>query len=314
MFQLRGGVVTHFATKLRTHRCGALGLDQVDQTVRLGGWIHRRRDLGGLVFYDLRDHYGIVQVAFGPAWSEPAVLERAGSLGAENVVLIEGIVSARPPDATNPGMETGQIEVHATKLELAGPAVTPAIPVSRQKGEEPPTEELRLLHRILDLRRPEMQQNLALRHRLLQRARSTLVNRGYFEIETPILTKPTPEGARDYLVPSRVHQGQFYALPQSPQIYKQLIMMAGFDRYFQIARCFRDEDLRADRQPEFSQIDLEASFVGAEDIYDIVTEVAVIVVGRSWRAGIFAVPEVVIPRGHGAVRQRQARHAVWLRN
>ncbi len=267
--------MTTLATSLRTHRCGSLRLGDADKTVSLGGWIHRRRDLGGLVFYDLRDHDGIVQVAFGPAWSDPSLMEQAGSLGAENVVLVEGVVSARPTDATNPDMATGEIEVHATKLELVGPAETPPIPVWRTKGEDLPAEDLRLLHRVLDLRRPEMQYNLALRHRLLQRARMTLVERGFLEIETPILTKPTPEGARDYLVPSRVHRGQFYALPQSPQIYKQVIMTAGFDRYFQLARCFRDEDLRADRQPEFTQIDLEASFVDAQDVYEIVTDVAV---------------------------------------
>jgi len=262
-------------TSSRTHRCGALRSTNIGETVRLGGWIHRRRDLGGLVFYDLRDHEGIVQVAFGPGWSDREALERAGALGAENVVIVEGVVAARPADAVNREMATGEIEVHARTMIHAGPAETPAIPVSRSKGEEGPAEELRLTHRILDLRRPEMQFNLALRHRLLQRARRSLTELGFLEIETPILTKPTPEGARDYLVPSRVHPGQFYALPQSPQIYKQLLMVAGFDRYFQIARCFRDEDQRADRQPEFTQIDLEASFVDANDIYRFVEDLTV---------------------------------------
>jgi aspartyl-tRNA synthetase len=219
-----------------------------------------------MVFVDLRDRDGVVQVAVGPAWSSPDVLERAGALGPEAVIVVEGEVVARPAGARNPEMATGDVEVHATALTVVGPAEIPAIPVSRGKGEELPSEELRLKYRHLDLRRPEMQANLILRHRLLQRTRRTLSDMGFLEIETPILTKPTPEGARDYLVPSRVHPGEFYALPQSPQIYKQLLMVSGFDRYFQVARCFRDEDLRNDRQPEFTQIDLEASFVGQEDV------------------------------------------------
>jgi len=241
--------------------------------VRLGGWVHRRRDLGGLVFVDLRDRAGLVQVAFGPGWSPPEVLARAGGLGSETVVVVAGDVVARPPDMRNAELATGDVEVHAAELEILGPAATPAIPVARAKGEELPAEELRLKYRHLDLRRPEMQANLVLRHRLLQRARKTLSDLEFLEIETPILTKPTPEGARDYLVPSRLHAGEFYALPQSPQIYKQLLMVCGFDRYFQIARCFRDEDLRYDRQPEFTQIDLEASFVGQEDVLGFVEAV-----------------------------------------
>jgi len=241
--------------------------------VRLGGWVHRRRDLGGLVFVDLRDRAGLVQVAFGPGWSPPEVLARAGGLGSETVVVVAGDVVARPPDMRNADLATGDVEVHAAELEILGPAATPAIPVARAKGEELPAEELRLKYRHLDLRRPEMQANLVLRHRLLQRARKTLSDLEFLEIETPILTKPTPEGARDYLVPSRLHAGEFYALPQSPQIYKQLLMVCGFDRYFQIARCFRDEDLRYDRQPEFTQIDLEASFVGQEDVLGFVEAV-----------------------------------------
>jgi aspartyl-tRNA synthetase len=263
------------ATSLRTHLCGALRAEHAGQRVRLGGWVHRRRDLGGIVFVDLRDRAGLVQVAFGPGWSPPDVLERAGSLGSEAVVLVGGVVVARPGAAKNPDMATGDIEVHATDLNVVGPAVTPAIPVARSKNDELPSEELRLKYRHLDLRRPELQANLILRHRLLQRARRTLCDLGFLEIETPILTRPTPEGARDYLVPSRVHAGEFYALPQSPQLYKQLLMVSGFDRYFQIARCFRDEDLRNDRQPEFTQIDLEASFVGVEDICGFVETVLV---------------------------------------
>jgi aspartyl-tRNA synthetase len=193
----------------------------------------------------------------------------------ESVVLVEGTVVARPEDGKNPDLSTGDIEVSGASIKVVGPAVTPAIPVARGKGEKLAAEELRLKHRVLDLRRPELQDNLVLRHRLMQRARATMTAMGFLEIETPILTKPTPEGARDYLVPSRVHPGEFYALPQSPQIYKQLLMMGGMDRYFQIARCFRDEDLRADRQPEFSQLDIEMSFVVQDDVLRAIEEVLV---------------------------------------
>ena len=226
------------------------------------------------MFIDLRDRAGIVQVAVGPGAPED-VRRVAGVLTTETVVEVEGQVTARPANMKNAELATGDVEVQATKLAVVGPAVTPAIPVARGKGEELPAEELRLKHRQLDLRRPEMQGNLMLRHRLLQRARRTLSDLEFLEIETPVLTKPTPEGARDYLVPSRVHPGEFYALPQSPQIYKQLLMVSGFDRYFQLARCFRDEDLRNDRQPEFTQIDLEASFVGIEDVVGYVEGVLV---------------------------------------
>lgn len=260
-------------TSLRTHRAGALTRADVGSTVRLGGWIHRRRDLGGIVFLDLRDREGLVQLSCDPMWTPADVLARAAGLGAETVVLVEGTVELRQEPGRDAAMRSREIEVRVTGLQVVGPAMTPAIPVARREGEEVASEDLRLQHRILDLRRPEVQANLMLRHRLLQRARRTLSDLGFLEIETPILTKPTPEGARDYLVPSRVHPGEFYALPQSPQIYKQLLMMAGYDRYFQIARCFRDEDLRADRQPEFTQIDLEASFVQQEDILGVIEAV-----------------------------------------
>jgi aspartyl-tRNA synthetase len=263
------------ATALRTHRSGALTRTEVGQSVRLGGWVHRRRDLGGLVFVDLRDRAGLVQLSCNPAWTPPEVMERAAGLGAETVVLVSGTVELRPEPARDPNLTSREVEVHVTGLEVVGPAQTPAIPVARKEKEELPAEELRLKHRVLDLRRPELQANMQLRHRLLQRARRTLSELEFLEIETPILTKPTPEGARDYLVPSRLHPREFYALPQSPQIYKQLLMVAGYDRYFQIARCFRDEDQRADRQPEFTQIDLEASFVSAEDVQNVVEQVLV---------------------------------------
>ena len=254
------------ATALRTHRGGSLTREHLGQEVRLGGWVHRRRDLGGLVFVDLRDRAGLVQLSFNPDWSPPAVMERAAGLGAETVVLVTGTVALRPEPARDAQLTSREVEVHASALEIVGPAQTPAIPVARKEKEELPAEELRLRNRVLDLRRPELHRNLILRHRLMQATRRFFDRHGFLEIETPILTKPTPEGARDYLVPSRVHPGEFFALPQSPQLYKQLLMVAGLDRYFQIARCFRDEDLRADRQPEFTQIDIEASFVGIEDI------------------------------------------------
>ncbi|HYU08949.1 MAG TPA: aspartate--tRNA ligase [Gemmatimonadales bacterium] len=262
-------------TTLRTHRCGALRKEHVGQRVRLGGWVHRRRDLGGIVFLDLRDRDGVVQVAVGPGWASPDLVSRTQTVATEAVVVVEGEVVARPPAMRNSELATGDVEVHATTLRVVGPAETPAIPVARGKGEELPAEELRLKFRHLDLRRPELQANLILRHRLAQRARRVLSELDFLEIETPILTKPTPEGARDYLVPSRVHPGEFYALPQSPQIYKQLLMVAGFDRYFQLSRCFRDEDLRYDRQPEFTQIDIEASFVAQDDVLAIVEAVLV---------------------------------------
>jgi len=249
-------------------------VQHVGQRVRLGGWVHRRRDLGGILFIDLRDRAGLVQVAVGPGAPDD-VRRVAAGLASETVIEVEGDVTARPANMKNPELATGEVEVQAARLAVLGAAVTPPIPVARGKGEELPAEELRLKYRHLDLRRPEMQGNLMLRHRLLQRARWTLAELEFLEIETPILTKPTPEGARDYLVPSRVHPGEFYALPQSPQIYKQLLMVAGFDRYFQIARCFRDEDLRNDRQPEFTQIDLEASFVGVDDVIGYVEQVLV---------------------------------------
>lgn len=249
--------------------CGTLRAADAGSRVKLGGWVHRTRNLGGIVFLDLRDRAGLLQVSFDPRWTPPEVLVRIAAVGVESVVLVEGEVAARPIDARNPELATGDIELRATTLTVVGPAVTPAIPVARVKGEPLPAEELRLRYRHLDLRRPELQANLALRHRLLQATRRHLSGLGFLELETPILTKPTPEGARDYLVPSRVHPGEFYALPQSPQLYKQLFMVAGFDRYFQLARCFRDEDLRADRQPEFTQIDIEASFVTREDVLEV---------------------------------------------
>jgi aspartyl-tRNA synthetase len=256
-----------FATALRTHLNGALRGADIGSRVRLGGWVQRQRPMGGIVFLDLRDRSGVIQLSFDPAFVDAETIKLAGAVGRESVVLVEGEVTARPAAMRNAEMPTGEVEVKASSLRVVGPAETPAIPVSLGKGETLPAEEQRLRYRYLDLRRPEMQRQLILRHRLMQVTRQFLSGLGFLEIETPILTKPTPEGARDYLVPSRVHPGEFYALPQSPQLYKQLLMVAGYDRYFQIARCFRDEDLRADRQPEFTQIDIEASFITAEDVF-----------------------------------------------
>ena len=254
------------ATGLRTRMVGRFGRDDAGARATVVGWVHRRRDLGGLIFLDLRDRSGLLQVSLGPEWTDPESMVRAHRLGSEDVISVTGEVVLRPRTARNPEIATGEIEVQAARLEVLNSAETPEIPVYRSSADELPDEELRLRHRHLDLRREELQENLALRHSLILAARNYFDALGFLEIETPILTKTTPEGARDYLVPSRVHPGEFYALPQSPQIYKQLLMTAGYDRYFQIARCFRDEDLRADRQPEFTQIDVEASFVEPRDI------------------------------------------------
>ncbi|HMG71186.1 MAG TPA: aspartate--tRNA ligase [Gemmatimonadaceae bacterium] len=261
--------ISRFATATRSHLAGELRASHAGAKVKLGGWVHRTRNLGGIVFLDLRDRAGLVQVSFDPKATPADVIERAGKLGLETVITVEGEVMSRPIEMRNAEMETGEIEVRASDFRIVGPADTPAIPVARGRGEKLPAEELRLKHRNLDLRRSDLQKNLILRHKLQQTTRRFLDERGYLEIETPILSKPAPSGARDYVVPSRVHPGAFYALPQSPQVYKQLLMISGFDRYFQIARCFRDEDLRADRQPEFTQIDIEASFIKPEDIYSL---------------------------------------------
>jgi len=253
-------------TQLRSHMVGGFTAGDAGSQVTLGGWVHRRRDLGGLIFVDLRDRSGIVQVSFGPDWTEVASLEAAHGLGHEDVILVQGTVVLRPESARNADLESGDIEIHATSIEVVSDARTPAIPVYIGPEDELPAEELRLQHRVLDLRRREVQDILMLRHRLILATRNYMDALGFVELETPTLTKATPEGARDYLVPSRLHKGEFYALPQSPQIYKQILMVAGFDRYFQMARCFRDEDMRSDRQPEFTQIDVEASFVEPEDI------------------------------------------------
>lgn len=249
----------------RTHYCGDLRIEHRGQQVTVMGWVHRRRDHGGLIFVDVRDRAGLVQVAFSPA-ADVAALEKAHRLRNEYVIAVTGIVELRPEGTANPEMATGDIEVHARKLFILNEAQTPPFDITERKDV---AESVRLKYRFLDLRRPSVQQIFIIRHRICQVIRNFLGSRGFLEVETPFLTKSTPEGARDYLVPSRIEPGNFYALPQSPQLFKQILMVAGFDRYFQIVKCFRDEDLRADRQPEFTQVDMELSFIQEEDIYEI---------------------------------------------
>ncbi len=250
----------------RTHTCGELRAHDAGKQVFLSGWVARIRDHGGLLFLDLRDRYGKTQVVIRP--EEDSVLyEKASGLHGEWVISVEGEVALRPPGAVNRQISTGEVEVHARDIEVLNQCLPPPFPVEEE--EIHPSEEMRLRYRYLDLRRSEMQEIFALRHRVYGIAREHLTTHGFLEIETPFLVKSTPEGARDYLVPSRVHPGKFYALPQSPQIYKQILMVAGFDRYFQIVRCFRDEDLRSDRQPEFTQVDVELSFPDIDTIFGI---------------------------------------------
>ena len=251
---------------MRTHRCGELTKVHAGQAVVLNGWVHGRRDHGSVLFIDLRDRQGITQVVFNSE-TNPVAHEQAHALRSEFVVAVKGKVSVRPEGASNPDLVTGGIEVLAEAVEILNEARTPPF---LTEDEAEVTEALRLKYRYLDLRRPKMQRLLQLRHQVTQEARSFLNGQGFLEIETPMLTKSTPEGARDYLVPSRVNPGSFYALPQSPQLFKQILMVSGADRYYQIARCFRDEDLRFDRQPEFTQIDMELSFVDREQVLSIV--------------------------------------------
>ncbi|MGZ3512848.1 MAG: aspartate--tRNA ligase [Thermodesulfobacteriota bacterium] len=246
----------------RTGYCGDLRKKDVDREVILLGWVQRRRDLGGLIFVELRDRQGVVQVVFNPELSS-ASHEKAQSLRSEYVVAVQGNVVARPEGTVNPKLSTGEVEVVAKELKILNTSKTPPFLI---EDEEKVAEDTRLKYRYLDLRRPSLQKNLILRHKVAKEVRSYFDRSGFLEVETPMLTKSTPEGARDFLVPSRLDPGHFYALPQSPQLFKQILMISGFDRYFQIVRCFRDEDLRSDRQPEFTQIDVEMSFVTVQDI------------------------------------------------
>ena len=252
------------ATEMRSHYCGDLSKSEENQAVTLSGWVHRRRDLGGLIFLQLRDRTGIIQVVVDPDFKE--LFSLAEQLRSEFVIQVKGQVRARPDDMVNKNMASGEIEVLAQEIEILNRAKPPAIPIDENLEA---SEEQRLKYRYLDLRRPEMAQKLIFRHKVTSAMRRYMDDHGFIDVETPILTKATPEGARDYLVPSRVHKGSFYALPQSPQLFKQLLMMSGFDRYYQIVKCFRDEDLRADRQPEFTQLDIETSFLNQEEIMQL---------------------------------------------
>ena len=251
---------------LKTHHCGDLRADHAGQSVALAGWVHKQRDHGGLIFIDLRDRSGVVQVVTGPEAAQ--AYQVADSARNEYVLAVRGRVRRRPEGLSNPNLPTGEIEVVAESVELLNASKPPAIPVDNDGRSV--SEEMRLKYRYLDLRRPRMQHNMLLRHRVVKFIRDYMSAHGFIEIETPVMIKSTPEGARDYVVPSRVHPGEFYALPQSPQQLKQLLMVSGFERYFQIARCFRDEDLRGDRQPEFTQLDLEMSFVERDDVLALV--------------------------------------------
>ena len=251
----------------RTHTCGELTRADKDLHVVLMGWVHRVRDHGGVLFIDLRDRYGVTQAVVPPAIAGPDVVEKARHLGSEWVIALRGKVVERPLDAVNETLPTGAIEVHVDELKILNHADTPPFPVA---DDIDVSEDLRLKYRYLDLRRPRLKDTILLRHQAALETRQYLSGRSFVEIETPMLVKPTPEGARDYIVPSRIHRGKWYALPQSPQIYKQILMVSGFDKYFQLARCMRDEDLRADRQPEHTQIDLEMSFVREEDVFEVV--------------------------------------------
>ena len=254
-----------FVNLKRSTYCGDLRKSDVGRMVTIMGWVHSRRDHGGLIFVDLRDRTGIAQIAFHPD-ACPEALEKAHGLRSEYVIAVKGTVSNRPEGTVNPDLPTGEIEVLATELVILNESQTPPFEITDRSEA---TETLRLKYRYLDLRRPKMQQLFITRHRMCQIIRNYFSANNFMEFETPMLTKSTPEGARDYLVPSRVEAGSFYALPQSPQLFKQILMVSGFDRYFQIVKCFRDEDLRADRQPEFTQVDLEMSFIDEEDIYSL---------------------------------------------
>ena len=275
-----------FEVYYRTHTCGELNTENVGQHVTIAGWVNRRRDHGGLIFLDIRDRYGITQVVCDPERS-PEAHRVASEVRSEYVVQVEGRVVNRLPGTENPNLSTGAIEIAAGQIKILNPSRTTPFPISDNIQVD---EALRLKYRYLDLRRPQMRNNIVLRHRVVKVIRDYLDERGFLEIETPILMKSTPEGARDYLVPSRLYPGEFYALPQSPQQLKQLLMVAGMDRYFQIARCFRDEDQRSDRQPEFTQLDLEMAFVSEEDVMSLIEGLLIHLVEKTTKKRIKQVP------------------------
>ncbi|HDP16393.1 MAG TPA: aspartate--tRNA ligase, partial [Candidatus Omnitrophica bacterium] len=244
----------------RTHTCGELTAKNIGEKAALMGWVHKRRDHGKIIFVDIRDRYGITQIVFFKN-------KKAEELRSEYVIGVKGAVQGRPKGTENSKIVTGEIELAVEELEVINESLTPPFELDQMTDV---SEEIRLKYRYLDLRRPEIQKNIFLRHKFCKSTRDFLDKEGFIEVETPVLTKSTPEGARDFLVPSRLNRGSFYALPQSPQLFKQLLMVSGFERYFQIAKCFRDEDLRSDRQPEFTQLDMEMSFVDEEHIFDII--------------------------------------------
>lgn len=281
-----------FAVHFRTYTCGELNIDAVGQQVTLAGWVNRRRDHGGLIFLDLRDRYGLTQIICDPERSSEAH-HVASELRSEYVVQVTGTVVRRVPGTENPNLSTGSIEVVAEHVEILNPSRTTPFPINSEAIQV--DESLRLKYRYLDLRRTKMRDNIILRHRVVKAMRDYLDERGFLEIETPILMKSTPEGARDYLVPSRLYAGEFYALPQSPQQLKQLLMVAGLDRYFQIARCFRDEDQRSDRQPEFTQLDLEMAFVSEDDVMSLMEDMLIFLIEKTTQKRIKERP---FPRLH----------------
>ena len=287
----------------RTHTCGQLRASDVGKTALLMGWVHRRRDLGGVFFVHLRDRDGVTQIVFH-ADAGAELHAKAEMLGSEYVIAVEGTVAKRAPETINPALDTGEVELVATKLWILNESRTPPFPMEETVDVK---EDARLKYRYVDLRRPHMQRNIMLRSKISFAVREFLYGQGFLEIETPFMTRSTPEGARDYLVPSRVQPGSFYALPQSPQIFKQLLMVSGYEKYFQIVRCFRDEDLRADRQPEFTQIDLEMSFPQQERIYEVVEPM----MKRVFEVAGYKVekefPAAHLRAGHAILRQRQAR-------
>ncbi len=262
-------MLEHLGSFKRTHYCGEVGTEDIGKKIRVAGWVDTTRDHGGVVFTDLRDRTGKVQIVFAPEISEELV-EKAKKLRHEFVIAVEGEVRRRPPGTENPKLKTGEVEIYAENLQILNKSLPLPFLI---EDDVKAGEDVRLKYRFLDLRRKRMMENIIFRHRLYQVTREVFNSEGFIEIETPYLTKSTPEGARDFLVPSRIYPGKFYALPQSPQLFKQILMVAGFDRYYQIARCFRDEDLRADRQPEFTQIDFEMSFVAERDVMDIAEKV-----------------------------------------